>query len=329
MNTSTLIQAAMLVCAWPLVGAAQNLVPNGSFEDYTDCPDYWNQVTNAIGWSVCSPSPDYFNACRDSTDFGVPVNWLGQQAASEGDAYVGLAPFAYNDPEYREIVCAELSQPLEVGVPIFLSFKVALGGYGSLSFQSPRWTAKGVGLYLSTQPIEWPMAAYPNAATIYLDYVLTDTTSWVTVEDVYVPDSEYTHVAIGNFFEDSLSEPTLMDSSAGLNGAYVFIDDVCIALEPWGCNAGTGLESRLRPSEWGVQSPFADHLLLWFDNIQRHHGQVTIQDTRGRAVAAKEIAPGINSLSFETSGLADGVYILTVKYPLEGPDSRVVVHLSP
>ena len=54
------------------LGKAQNLVPNGSFENYSQCPFYSNEIYRAIGWfqphkypglnSVNqSSSSDYFN----------------------------------------------------------------------------------------------------------------------------------------------------------------------------------------------------------------------------------------------------------------------------
>lgn len=47
---------------------AQNLVPNGDFEDYTQCPDYVSQIDRAVGWfRPTEGTSDYLHAC-----LGVP-----------------------------------------------------------------------------------------------------------------------------------------------------------------------------------------------------------------------------------------------------------------
>ena len=69
---------------------AQNIVPNPSFETYTNCP-----TGLGTGNLECTPwvtptlgTEDYFNACNTG-DVGVPANLFGNQAAHTGDAYVG------------------------------------------------------------------------------------------------------------------------------------------------------------------------------------------------------------------------------------------------
>ena len=60
--------------------SAQNLVPNGSFENFTNCPNTFGQIYKADGWfqphkypwsnsvNYCSIT-DYYNSCDDSTSF--------------------------------------------------------------------------------------------------------------------------------------------------------------------------------------------------------------------------------------------------------------------
>src|SRR5258705_6338420 len=83
---------------------AQNLVPNGDFEQYSGCPSNYNQIDFALFWfNPCIPpygtafgqsgSSDYFNACASIWQIDVPNNFDGYQPAHSGNGYAGLIPF--------------------------------------------------------------------------------------------------------------------------------------------------------------------------------------------------------------------------------------------
>ncbi len=86
--------------------AQQNLVPNGNFETYTNCPQNTNQIYYAYPWF----QPNYYDgsfATSSSTDFyhicsvgivGVPLNYFGFQFAKSGDGYAGIGMYVcYNN----------------------------------------------------------------------------------------------------------------------------------------------------------------------------------------------------------------------------------------
>jgi hypothetical protein len=52
---------------------AQNLVPNPSFEEYTECPDNIFQIERAVGWSWLVGKLDYYHECGTNGQ-GIPVN---------------------------------------------------------------------------------------------------------------------------------------------------------------------------------------------------------------------------------------------------------------
>jgi hypothetical protein len=74
--------------------SAQNLVPNGSFEQYYSCPVFNGEADTCIGWHSfggiigATGTPDYFNSC--SIVVGVPDNLCGRQMAYQGNGYMGL-----------------------------------------------------------------------------------------------------------------------------------------------------------------------------------------------------------------------------------------------
>jgi hypothetical protein len=300
-----------------LLGAAahaQNLVPNGSFEDFDYCPNYWSQFgDNVVGWDVCSPSPDFFHTCRDSTDFGVPFNWRGYQQASHGRGYSGVGTYQWNAPHYREFVCAELSEALIPGAPVDLSMKVALGGFGSYWLYSPRWTTRGIGMLLTTQPFSWSTGSvYPNTAHLYMDTIFTDTLNWELLSTTYLPDSAYQYVTIGNFFEDSLSALTLLDSVFGnQNIAYVYIDEVCVSYDASACgfNSGVNESDQFQPllfpnpvdEELHVAMPYNSKSVTFW-----------VRDVAGRIMMKLQATSSSRDRTLDVSSLPEGVYVLRV-----------------
>ena len=237
-------------------GVAQNLVPNGSFEQYDTCPQFTGYGEYATGWfDLHTNSADYFNSCNGGTVVGVPFNQFGYQQAADGEAYMGMAASSPGGgPWYRELVGIELSQPLIPGVPICLSFKTAMGGFGSWSGNSTPYSCKGIGLKFFTQfPDDWSLYLYPNSAALSLDVVPTDTAIWYSVSGMYVPDSAYAFIAVGNFFENALVDLTLIDSTGygTFPLAYAFVDDVRASFDLAYCTTANGAEER-RSRGWSM-----------------------------------------------------------------------------
>ncbi len=289
---------------------AQNLVPNPSFEDYTTCPDYWAAMNSVVSWSSCGYSPDYLNACRDSADVGVPFNVAGYQYAAEGNAYCGLITFDSTSSIYREIICAELDQPLLAGQVAYASMKVSPGGFGSgLLGPTMGFTCSGVGMRLSTGSFSWPQP-YPNDAVIFLTSVLLDTAAWTVIAGSFITDSNYTHVLIGNFFDDSLSSPERLDPDGDLNG-YAFIDQVCVSHQAGICDEGTLVPEQHGNQEASVYpNPFRDELMLRFPRALGDQVHIEIIDLTGRTCYRQTHRPGSGQLQLDLSQLANGYYML-------------------
>ncbi|MBL0127483.1 MAG: hypothetical protein IPP83_08470 [Flavobacteriales bacterium] len=208
MKTASLLTALLL----GLAASAQNLVQNGSFEEYTECPDFLSQVNRATGWSSYRGSLDYFNRC-DTADsvgiaselLGVPLNAFGWQQPATGDAYTGGYLWTENlfGGQSREHLGAMLAEPLQRGVPVYISFKVSPTTGGVL--EDMRWSMEGVGLRFTMAPyLQNGLSPLPNNAAVYMSYAPMDTSAWYQVSGISVPDSAYQYVVLGNFFADSL-----------------------------------------------------------------------------------------------------------------------------
>ncbi len=106
------ISLSIAISFFILSAAAQNLVPNGDFEQLAGCPLAYGQLTQkAVYWkSATGGTPDYFNACANANNGpGVPSNNYGYQNAHSGVAYAGIHSYLgiLNTSEYMQVALTD------------------------------------------------------------------------------------------------------------------------------------------------------------------------------------------------------------------------------
>jgi len=220
---------------------AQNLVPNPSFETFTNCPLGPGQLMgNVQSWSTPdTASPDYYNSCYIPIlamlpSMDVPSNIQGYQNARTGDAYAGIISaentFSLN-ADYREYIQVQLTSPLVTGTNYCIEF------YWSLADMSPHYVQE-IGVYLSSSQINL-LQSTTLAYTPQLEQTgtpLDDTTNWVLFQQQYVATGGEEFIIIGNFRNPSnttlgntnISCNVLSTPSPGGCFAYYYIDDVSV-----------------------------------------------------------------------------------------------------
>ncbi|MDG1331570.1 MAG: T9SS type B sorting domain-containing protein [Crocinitomicaceae bacterium] len=202
--------------------SAQNLVPNGSFEEYSDCP-YENelgsngQFERCNDWYYITPmnvgTPDYFNSCNNSMGgmVGVPNNFWGYQQAYDGNGYIGFVAYDYSLGSDlvtgKEIASSKLDSALKPCT------KYRFSMYVSLSDKSPHGCS-GLGILLSDDDINFPYLEDYLSLTPTLEFneIVLDTSSWTKLEGVFVAEGGETVLNIGYFSEVDTSEVVLNDS---------------------------------------------------------------------------------------------------------------------
>jgi hypothetical protein len=315
---------------------AQNLVPNGSFEEYTQCPDFLNQMNRATGWSRYHRSPDYFNSCLvnglpGGGIVGVPSNVAGWQLASTGIGYAGA--LVWEEPSesvanQREHLGATLLAPLQIGVPVYISFKVSVAVDGSQI--RPRFSASGAGLRFTTTPYlqDWPPIV-PNQAALSMSTIPVDTAIWYDVSGVYIPDSAYECVVLGNFFDDSITSVVQIDPTGNGDLAYVYFDDVCVTYDPNGCDFSLSTEeSRIGPSVRASYSSSTQTLTVHGDEELDVQLNLSLFDVLGRAIWRGQLLPGTRYWSQVISGISEGSFFLHA-HTGSGEEVRIELKRSP
>ena len=219
--------------------SAQNLVSNGSFENFYSCPNSTNQVDSCIDWHLILNTPDYFASCSPYP-VSVPDNFAGSQTSFEGNAYVGLYTYIWW-ASYREIFGQELKDILVTGNLYRVSMRVSRGNWTNDAQNQAASNKLGIRFTTFEHTISNP-PSINNYAQLHVDSILTDTLGWTLLKWEFIADSQYTHFYVGNFFDDSMTDTM---NIGWVNGnAYYFIDSINIICIEEGCFTGDGMVDR-------------------------------------------------------------------------------------
>jgi hypothetical protein len=291
---------------------AQNLVPNGSFEQLSTCPDNWEQVDHATGWSSYRGSPDLYNACSPGTSFSVPSNLFGTVGAAEGSGYVGLYTYLADLENRREYVGRALSAPLVPGVLTQVTFKVTSCGGGGALFSQQYW-CNGIGVRFSMS--QWYQPEFTtstlNEADVFAAQVVPFSSNWYTVSGTFVPDSAYTHIVLGNFFGDGLTVVQNAVPPGSTPGAYYFVDDICVTQ---GGAQTCHLITSVQNNDASAQRP------AYFDPtdgsihvpVGSRRAVVDLLDASGRIARTDISGSSSREVTFSANDLSSGVYVVNV-----------------
>jgi len=308
---------------------AQNLVPNGSFEEYTECPDNQAQVERAVGWTRNTASPDYFNRCATSVFAGVPFNLGGYQEAYEGDAYMGCATYVEGAPTYRECIQHALSTPLIPGVPVYITMMVATGGFGNDPAQNSFiYASNGIGIKFSTQQ-QLNYLYWPGNVALYRLEVLSDTSAWFELSGVYIPDSAYSYISIGCFLPYDEIQLQVIETNAVTHAAYAFVDNVCVSTNASDCRVLIGIEELHAPVRNIGSNPFGTYLSFQLDGEQTQGSSLVLMDELGRECRKVRLPNGISTYTWSLPDLASGSYFVQFQNTLGHFRPIHIIHINP
>ena len=214
---------------------AQNLVLNGSFEDYSSCPNGIDQVSNADFWSRPSEgTSDYFHTCAAGSVVGVPDSGFGNSAAADGDAYVGIvgwvdAGVIPTFVDYREYISGQLDSNLTAGKRYRASLSMRYGDEFQSGVLPLGMHFRDSELVLPSTGTNWPplsAAPYSISPQVQWDSLSSaDSTGWHRLEQEFWADGSERHLIIGNFADDANSNAwTIFSAPSPM--AYIFLDAI-------------------------------------------------------------------------------------------------------
>lgn len=270
------------ICLFPSFLFAQkkeNLIPNGSFELYQECPDDfgWVRIGGLTAWTATPPdcTPDYFHEC--SSKFAPLDNACGRIAPQEGKGFLGLIVRVGHSPVhntdelfYREHVQARLKEPLKPRNRYIFTMYVSLAEYSCYALSK-------IGVLFTKTPvlINDKFSTKPQIETGFID----TKKQWVKVTDTIIAEGGEEYVTLGEFASFSKKDIRKIDENPAYekmfsyHRAYYFFDNLSLLwldalpepilgeppLPPFKLTAPafTGIEKpwQLEPTEFGYLEP--------------------------------------------------------------------------
>jgi gliding motility-associated-like protein len=217
--------------------AQENLVPNGSFEEYNNCPSFANgfYIDACKYWtSPTLASPDYFNACSTDFDvtlnqynFSVPQNYYGNMPAKHGQAYAACVYAQDSDTSraYTEYIQVKLKKKLIVNQMYTLKFYLNNQPQDCINSIGALFTS--MELNLNHDSVIQMIPQYQSDTTIFF----CDTTKWYEHSYSFVSDGTEEYLTLGVFTVVPTTKN--MDYFGNINsdfiaGTYLYIDDVSL-----------------------------------------------------------------------------------------------------
>lgn len=273
----------------------ENLVPNGSFEEYNWCP-YQDQLNGVDGFHIgaCKywnmptlGTSDYFNSCSVQTDlsfgnylFSVPENYIGYQYARTGNAYAGFV-FGQSEedsPTYSEYIQIKLKSQLEVGQFYHLRFYVN----SSNLVNGQSICSNSIGALFTTNELNLnndeiiPLEPqFQSDLTVFF----CDTTKWFELNHTFQAMGNENYLTIGVFTSMPITQMIDYDGNL-LSGVsvYYYIDDVSLVKIDYMSLIEGKIPNVFTPNEDGINDYFM------FDNALVQAKNLTILNRWGTIV---------------------------------------------
>ncbi|HRF99669.1 MAG TPA: T9SS type A sorting domain-containing protein [Bacteroidia bacterium] len=212
------------VCCFVSKNKAQNLVPNGSFENYTSCPNASGQLTLCTNWyNPSTGTPDYLNACSPS--LGVPSVGLGFQYAKTGNAMVGIWAFCNVFSNVREYVQSQLTAPLVVNSFYLVEYYINRANWSNFACNNISCLLSANSTF--TADVNGLISGNPQVIKFNNDIII-DTLNWVRISSIYQASGGENYLTIGNFKNDALTTFSNVPGNSSSCAAYYLIDDVSL-----------------------------------------------------------------------------------------------------
>lgn len=202
-----------------------NLVPNGSFEEYNWCPIGIADFSVKDWYIPNLASSDYFNTCSSSLgDSGVPKNFIGYQEAHSGNGYVGFSSCFSSSANYREYVQVKLKEDLKENQCYTFSCYLSLA-------DSSMFCTSDIAYVISKNPIntEYLLSApiYASFENIISNDFICDTIDWLKVSKTFIAYGGERYLTIGVFRNDENTKFKYFNQNINSNDcAYYYLDDV-------------------------------------------------------------------------------------------------------
>ena len=210
---------------------AQNLVPNGSFEEFTECPKNYSDFVYLNGWKnlVKYSTPDLFSTCASLYSTAHPKSRWCQVDVKKDSSFAGIVVHTHKS-KYREYLGVNLKQPLKKDSAYLFQISLAIP-------KLSRFKIDTLGILFTEKILYSPYEGRAIVATasisIPLDSLKIDG-SWFDFEIEYTATGKENYINIGNFLSVKDTKAKKMDNRNAIeyrskyNFSYLCIDQVSV-----------------------------------------------------------------------------------------------------
>jgi len=296
---------------------SQNLIQNGSFENYTNPIDCAAGGFDNNGVGIPVPhvldnwynfnSPDYFNSVCNAGGYSMPNSWFGYSQAKNGLAFVGFCGYAEIGNENKEYLYQQLSTPLVNGKIYQLSFYVTLA-------DASNGAIKNIGAYFCSNLPNLTSFSYINVTPQIVNQsgFITDTLNWVQIQGLYNAVGGEQYVIIGNFNSNSNTDTVKVNTNSTNTTAYprfsyYYIDDITLIDQ-----STVGVNELNKQASFEVY-PNPNNGAMQLNYSITRKSEFILTDITGRIFNTYSLDEAQRSIVVNEHELNSGIYFYSVK----------------
>ena len=307
---TNLIFASCLILLITFNSKSQNIANNGGFEIYSVLPNTYNEIDQASGWSNCNGnyvtqgnwgSPDYLSLLGSGVAL-LPCGYLGCVNPRTGNGIAGMITYNGFSPNFREYIRTFLTTPMVVGKTYSVSLYLTIG-------TSPisKWVSNNMGILFSKDST-WQVTlnnVLPRTPQININTII-DSAGWKKYSFLYVADSAYKYITLGNFYSDAGTTLQVINPGSGQLYTYYRLDDISVVMA-----AQNGIEEINAPQNTisVVPNPNNGEFVI----TGKQNELISITNELGQVIQMHQLNFG-NNYSAKINNLSVGIYFAVGQY---------------
>jgi OOP family OmpA-OmpF porin len=216
---------SLLLLMIPMDLLSQNLVINSDFETKTGCPNSSGQFILAEEWfSPNFGTPDYFNDCSTTLEYGTEFNSKGGQIPHSGHGYMGLLIENLHNNQFFEYLETHLKEPLVKDQNYCIRIYVSLGDCDFALQEMGAVFSQTILKVQQAKKIVLPYVPLANGT------VLSDMEKWMCIKGIYKAKGGEKFLTVGYFNKEDnfIQIRTNIKTDPTFKSTYYFIDDVTV-----------------------------------------------------------------------------------------------------
>jgi len=189
---SEIAKVLLWLSFFPASVMAQNLVPNGDFEEYDQCPTWSNQFNGYVSdWSIPFGVNNYYNACGHTNTINFP-----SRNNSRGNAtFITYRRNSNENP--RTYLRNQLTRPLQRGEIVYISYWIY--DWGGRSFYTEDFSIYFSDTLVTRQLEDGKKWIDLPAQVNWTGGIIRDTGVYVPITGCFVAEGGEEYITLGNF----------------------------------------------------------------------------------------------------------------------------------